>query len=1011
MKRIVTFLMTTVLLITVVLSEASVCVEAKSAQISAKDTIQTTKERALQWLQNNQNANGSYGAERIVKDTCQVESLLRDMGIGGEQSWLITRREELSELATSDNDTLARVYCATGDERYLSAISKPNADGGLGLTAWYESDILDSMLVLEAYLRKNRTDGGYSDEINHILEFLGQHQKTGGGFAYLPDMEADDLLTARIGTLLLACEQYGSADIQRTAITPMLQGVEQFMKEHPHTLESQTDFEAAACQAIYLCMQERIKSTKDWEIQLQALQSSDGGFFDNLDCTIAAIRLMLAMEELNRPRIQVTGMETELSTYTACIDYDTEVEVSSALHYQTNFGFDGLWSVELWNNGVKVSEKETPFTFDEEKTESVLKTNFLLHPKASDNYQIRAFLCVNEEVLFDTTEDIRTTELSVGELELQAEAAGDDKVALNWNNLSNPYIRYGYRIFRSCEDGEWETRSSWNGDEKVKVLNVYPSSSYLNTWLTSKLAKEQVPAGKGLFEVSAVHILDYNRSPNTYLLDKNGAYKYDVVYFGACDSNGLKDISYDAYVATKAFADTGRGVLFGHDTVTIGYGTIHLNFARFAEQLGVKLKTDMGYVVSNKAKVVNSGVLTSYPWKLQGTLSIPQTHAYQQYTGGTTKATVWMELTNGGAYDKETGARANAYLFSRNQFAMIQTGHSNGQASDDERKVLANTLFYLKQLTADTSVTDPSAYDLAAPGRCEITDMTWTDTDLNVTVWAQDEGTKYSYYVQAQPQSSQQERFVRTSQVQKVCAASGIRGYAVCVKDTEEPCLEKEFGEILETEGDVLSLQIDGDEDEMRYLHIKAVDWAGNYGEEAVYEIPAKDNTDCLHTGYAMFADEGITVYGSSVELAGDVYAGADVWMLGSQITVDGSCDAVGSLHIYAAQVNMGEQNELCEGRSLPEFGESSLRQLPDVICTEGSYTYRGAQLDVTSICSLDGDITLSGSGLRGCGLIYAPNGTVTISVADVEYRGSIIAKRIVVQGSSLRISQMETEE
>ena len=29
---------------------------------------------------------------------------------------------------------------------------------------------------------------------------------------------------------------------------------------------------------------------------------------------------------------------------------------------------------------------------------------------------------------------------------------------------------------------------------------------------------------------------------------------------------------------------------------------------------------------------------------------------------------------------------------------MIQTGHSMGNSTEDERKVLANTLFYLKQI-------------------------------------------------------------------------------------------------------------------------------------------------------------------------------------------------------------------------------------------------------------------------------------------------------------------------
>ena len=48
---------------------------------------------------------------------------------------------------------------------------------------------------------------------------------------------------------------------------------------------------------------------------------------------------------------------------------------------------------------------------------------------------------------------------------------------------------------------------------------------------------------------------------------------------------------------------------------------------------------------------------------------------------------------------------------------MIQTGHSMGNSTEDERKVLANTLFYLKQLTNKTEIIDNSARDIADPNR------------------------------------------------------------------------------------------------------------------------------------------------------------------------------------------------------------------------------------------------------------------------------------------------------
>ena len=59
------------------------------------------------------------------------------------------------------------------------------------------------------------------------------------------------------------------------------------------------------------------------------------------------------------------------------------------------------------------------------------------------------------------------------------------------------------------------------------------------------------------------------------------------------------------------------------------------------------------------------------------------------------------------------------YLTTWNNTAMIQTGHSSGESTEDERKVLANTLFYLKQLTHKTEILDNSARDIADPNKPE----------------------------------------------------------------------------------------------------------------------------------------------------------------------------------------------------------------------------------------------------------------------------------------------------
>ena len=94
---------------------------------------------------------------------------------------------------------------------------------------------------------------------------------------------------------------------------------------------------------------------------------------------------------------------------------------------------------------------------------------------------------------------------------------------------------------------------------------------------------------------------------------------------------------------------------------------------------------------------------------------------------------VWIELTNGNYWDEYSeikndqqaerelpkGMNQKYYLTTWNNTAMIQTGHSSGASTEDERKVLANTLFYLKQLTKKTEVLDNSARDIADPNKVE----------------------------------------------------------------------------------------------------------------------------------------------------------------------------------------------------------------------------------------------------------------------------------------------------
>ncbi len=306
----------------------------------------------------------------------------------------------------------------------------------------------------------------------------------------------------------------------------------------------------------------------------------------------------------------------------------------------------------------------------------------------------------------------------------------------------------------------------------------------------------------------------------------------------------------------QSYIDSGRGVMFGHDTICYKMSTLHPNFASFADQLGIIVWNDnSGYIESTRVEVINEGFLTSFPWKISGTLTVPSTHAYGQKAGGTLAGTVWMKLVNAAnSIDPVSGATNDFYLVTNNNLAMIQTGHSNGRATIDECKVFANTMFYLKQTSSGTSV-DNSFYDEAAPGKpkaeLSLTDYQKNKYSLDIGITAEDFGSDYLYRVEALPKSGVSDKVF--SNTVGTSAISGVRGFVVIQTDSKESATSKikydEDGktplDIIEaTDGKANYEMKDLEKNKKYYLHIFAVDNANNISEEYVKEI--YDNEEVL---------------------------------------------------------------------------------------------------------------------------------------------------------------------
>lgn len=1057
--------------------------------------IKNAKQNAMEWLLQQQDEDGKFGTSSLINDTCMVLEQAEEENTEANSDWLNT---QMAREENQNTDTMSRAYCAMRQEEKLIWLrSSQNPDGGYGLTPNYESEALDSMLVLEAFacakgdsrerIGEDITDSQQEEVENRLISYIQSIQQKNGGFAYVEGMEPDMALTLRIGIAIAGIQNMRSVELQTDVDSKnnrelqngteqmaeqILEGIDGWISDYQlQPLNLKENFEESAYQCLYLLYRNQGAELEDMEEELLAIQQEDGSFNESIADTVLGIRLLRAWEKYYTPYIQINHMETSLSSYTAIMNRTTEITVMTTCEYAVNYEAEVTWRILLCEDNVETEVWRQTGILSPGGEALTIEQPVSVMAESEKEYMLKVELIAEQTVLSETHSRLYTREIVDTELELNGEAVtGEDyTIKLLWNDVSDDNCRYGYRLYRRTGNGDWETRSVWNGEEKVRVLNIYPtiaSKQYLINWMTETISDSEEPAGMGLFEIDTVYIKDYNNAPDTYLMDEDGIYKYDVLVFGTADNNGYCDLNQTSYDASKRFADAGGGILFGHDTVSINSAAYHPYFAKFADDMGIILKRDGHPGTASKVNVIREGFLTSYPWKLSGTLEIPPTHVSGQYAGGTTKGTIWMECQHPYEVDTKTGAVNNGYLITSDSLAIIQTGHSNGNATDDERKVFANTIFYLKQLTNDTEAVDHSAYDMEVPEVTGIGKVACEEGRQTVAIQGCDHGTQYEYYVEALAKSDAEGLYRKESTPVTVNMTSGIQGYLIGISDSSSAmdsliCYDGE-GNLMnvcpcDDEGNYTyvldrDIETDSDTEPEMYIHVRAVDYAGNIGEEMAVKLETEtvipelpDDTDeYFNTGYALFSTEDTVIYGSSVDLYGISYVGTGMTFGGNSIGSTGLVQSTGAITTYAGNTLIAERVEYGEAVTLPDYRASILADMTADGSIEEIAVYSGISIQTpvhcqsttgvycpnlslgasllsensiyistdqitvgggqpVAVCSAHGDIYINAMALSGNGLIYAPEGTVTIQVSQMDFKGSIIARRICLQGDTLQ--------
>lgn len=231
-------------------------------------------------------------------------------------------------------------------------------------------------------------------------------------------------------------------------------------------------------------------------------------------------------------------------------------------------------------------------------------------------------------------------------------------------------------------------------------------------------------------------------------------------------------------------------------------------------------------------KIQKEGMLTNTPWdigEIGTSLHIPLSHSISQLFYGN----IWMkydesritylEIDEGaGQIPSSYQKYYNFYLGSWNNTAMIQTGHSNGNATPDEQKVLANTLFYLKQLTYSRFLIDNSAQDFAAPNK--VKDGYFTDSFVFVNPG--DIGSLYRYYVENITSGEKSNNISST-------ITTGVAGYAYVIDDN--PNTTNVPTKVMTKKESIYLVGIPNVNG--KWIHIRTIDRAGNYSGVAHFQI------------------------------------------------------------------------------------------------------------------------------------------------------------------------------
>lgn len=346
------------ILILAILPPSDVSVYAAETEESTSqyaELLDGTINKAVNWLYSQQQ-NGVWGDASLINDTCEALGVLKEYKTEEE---LLTANEWVAEKFSDDkavnNDMLAR--CIIMDNGNVECIEKlistQNPNGGFGLSEFYTSDVLDSMLALEA-LHNVGTD--YSDNVLALISYLITMQNDDGGWGYTLKSGSDTEITIRIVNSIHAYiyDNY----IKNTGIDEMLSKADEYLSTISETDFSAENYDQTIQLVDYTINKSSVLESFSTIEEIIATQQEDGSFYDSLHSTYLTIRLLLNVKQKENAKTEVKGMTLSNSLDAVFVGNETLIQTSFTIDYYTNADEEYTLETNVYDKDESIFQNE-----------------------------------------------------------------------------------------------------------------------------------------------------------------------------------------------------------------------------------------------------------------------------------------------------------------------------------------------------------------------------------------------------------------------------------------------------------------------------------------------------------------------------------------------------------------------------------------------------------------------------------------------------------------------------